>query len=101
MTTHVKFVCGLVAIFAAGVVVGTSLGFRIAKSSVPVQAPEPPRRTSNSSGVVSGAPNAFSPERMCSKLQRDLDLTEEQLAQIKPVYEQTSAQLKAVNVEKF
>jgi hypothetical protein len=102
MTTHIKLVCGLIAIFVAGVVVGGSLGFRIGKSSVPAPVPEPLRRTSSSSGGGGGGPpSAFSPERMCSKLQRDLNLTEEQLAQIKPIFEQTAAQLKAVNAENF
>jgi Spy/CpxP family protein refolding chaperone len=101
MTTHVKLLCGLTAIFIAGVVVGGSFGFRIGKSSVPTTIPEPPRRAGNSSGGGSAAPAVFSPERMCSKLQRDLNLTEEQLAQIKPIFEQTGAQLKAVNAENF
>jgi hypothetical protein len=99
MTTHLKLLCGLIAIFVAGVVVGGSFGFRIGKSSVPTTVPEPPRRVSSGSGGAS--PSVFSPERMCSKLQRDLNLTEEQLTEIKPIFEQTAAQLKAVNAENF
>ena len=48
MTTSVKLVAGLVAIFAAGVVVGGSLGFKIAKSNPPKPVAEQPRRTTNS-----------------------------------------------------
>lgn len=99
MTTHVKLVCGLIAIFVAGVVVGGSFGFRIGKSSVPATVPEPPRHAS--SGGTGAPSGVLSADRMCSKLQRDLNLTEEQLTQIKPIFEQTAAQLKAVNAENF
>ena len=94
MTTSVKLVAGLVAIFAAGVVVGGSLGFKIAKSNPPKPVAEQPRRTTNSN-------NGDFATRVCSKLQRDLNLTEEQLTQIKPIYEQTSAQLKTVHAENY
>jgi hypothetical protein len=94
MNTKVKLVSGLVALFLAGVVVGGSVGFQVARSTTPKPTPAPQRdRKSSSSGDFV--------ERMCSRQQRDLGLSEEQLAKIRPIYEQASIELKAVNAENY
>jgi Spy/CpxP family protein refolding chaperone len=40
-------------------------------------------------------------ERICSKLKKDLDLTAEQVEQIKPIAEETSVQVKKLNAENY
>src|SRR5688572_24387681 len=89
MTTKTKLVCGLVAIFAAGIVVGGSVGFTAArKGQVPTPATEQKREH--------GSKRDFA-DKWCSKLSDDLNLTPEQVEKIKPITEDTSAQLKAVH----
>ena len=95
MTTKAKLVSGLVAIFAAGLVVGGSVGFQVAKSNAPK--PPPPDRRDHRSGGNRGDFVGH----MCDKLKKDLELSEEQEARIKPVWEEASAELKAVNAENF
>ena len=91
MTTKTKLVCGLVAIFAAGIVVGGSVGFTAArKSQVPTPTTEQKRE--------GGSRRDFA-DKWCSKLSGDLNLTPEQVEKIKPITEETSAQLKAVHAE--
>jgi Spy/CpxP family protein refolding chaperone len=91
MTTKTKLVCGLVAIFAAGIVVGGSVGFTAArKSQVPTPTIEQKREH--------GSRRDFA-DKWCSKLSDDLNLTAEQVEKIKPITEETSAELKAVHVE--
>ena len=91
MTTKTKLVCGLVAIFAAGIVVGGSVGFTAArKSQVPTPTTEQKREH--------GSKRDFA-DKWCSKLSGDLNLTPEQVEKIKPITEETSAELKAVHAE--
>jgi len=91
MTTKTKLVCGLVAIFAAGIVVGGSVGFTAArKGQVPTPATEQKREH--------GSKRDFA-DKWCSKLSGDLNLTPEQVEKIKPITEETSAELKAVHAE--
>ena len=87
MTTKTKMICGLVALFAAGVVVGGSVGFTAAKKTV---APKEGERREH------GSRRDFA-DKWCSKLSDDLNLTPEQVEKIKPITEDTSAQLKAVH----
>lgn len=89
MTTRTKIVCGLVAIFAAGIVVGGSVGFVTAKKQ---SAPGPVGEQRREQG-----PKRDFAERWCARLTDDLNLTPEQVAQIKPITERTSAELKALN----
>ena len=89
MTTKTKLVCGLVAIFAAGIVVGGSVGFTAARKS---QVPTPTTDQKRDHG------SRFA-DKWCSKLSGDLNLTPEQVEKIKPITEETSAQLKAVHAE--
>src|SRR5881409_1650181 len=91
MTTKVKLISGLIALFAAGVVVGGSVGFTIGKSKIPKPPPVQQRRSNGGDFA----------DRMCSKLQKDLNLSDQQLARIKPIYEETSAQLKTVHAENY
>ena len=91
MTTKTKLVCGLVAIFAAGIVVGGSVGFTAARKS---QAPAPATEQKREHG----SKRDFA-DKWCSKLSDDLNLTAEQVEKIKPITEETSAQLKAVHAE--
>jgi Spy/CpxP family protein refolding chaperone len=95
MTTKAKLVSGLVAIFAAGLVVGGSVGFQVAKSNAPKPTPIDRRehKGSGNRGDFVG--------HVCDKLKKDLELSEEQEAQIKPIWEEASAELKAVNAENF
>ena len=91
MTTKTKMVCGLVALFAAGVVVGGSVGFAAAKKN---SAPEPVAHEKREQG-----PKRDFADKWCSKLAGDLNLTPEQVAKIKPITQQTSAELKGVHAE--
>ena len=91
MTTKTKLVCGLVAIFAAGIVVGGSVGFTAARKS---QAPAPATEQKREHG----SKRDFA-DKWCSKLSGDLNLTAEQVEKIKPITEETSAELKAVHAE--
>src|SRR5687767_9845846 len=91
MTTRMKIVCGLVAIFAAGVVVGGSVGFATAKKQ---SAPKPVAADRREQG-----PKRDFSDKWCSKLSGDLNLTPEQVAQIKPITERTSMELKALQGE--
>ena len=91
MTTKTKLVCGLVAIFAAGIVVGGSVGFTAARKS---QAPIPIAEQKKEHG----SKRDFA-DKWCSKLSSDLNLTAEQVEKIKPITEETSAELKAVHAE--
>src|SRR5262245_29640455 len=91
MTTKTKLVCGLVAIFVAGIVVGGSVGFTAARKS---QAPTPTADQKKEHGST----RDFA-DKWCSKLSGDLSLTSEQVEKIKPITEETSAQLKAVQTE--
>jgi Spy/CpxP family protein refolding chaperone len=95
MTVKAKLISGLAAIFVAGLVVGGSVGFQVARSSAP-KAPPTERRDAKA-----GNRGGDFVERMCSRQQRDLGLSDEQLAKIKPIYEQASAELKAVNAENY
>lgn len=95
MTVKAKLILGLLAIFIAGLVVGGTVGFQVARSDAP--APAPQERRDGKGGKGGGD----FVERMCARQQRDLDLTDEQLAKIRPVYEQASAELKAVNAENY
>ena len=90
MTTKTKLVCGLVAIFAAGIVVGGSVGFTAARKN---QLPAPIEQKREH-----GSKRDFA-DKWCSKLSDDLKLTAEQVEKIKPITEETSAQLKAVHAE--
>lgn len=96
MTVKAKLISGLAAIFVAGLVVGGSVGFQVARSNAP-KAP-PAEHRDNKGGNRSGGDFV---ERMCLRQQKDLGLSDEQLAMIKPVYEQASADLKAVNAENY
>ena len=96
MTTKAQLISGLIAIFAAGLVVGGSVGFQVAKSG---EAPPPPQKQRDRKG--GGGSSGDFVERMCSKQQKDLNLSEEQVAKIRPVYEQAAAELKAVNAENY
>ena len=96
MTVKAKLISGLAAIFVAGLVVGSSVGFQVARSNAPT--PPPPERRDNKGGNRGGGDFV---EKMCLRQQKDLGLSDEQLAQIKPVYEQASAELKAVNAENY
>jgi hypothetical protein len=103
MTAKTKLMSGLVAIFAAGVVVGGSVGFQVAKSNIPKP---PPTLGQRPDGGHRGPPaRGDFVEHMVSKLQKDLQsaepLSEEQLKQIRPVFEQVDAELKVVNSENF
>src|SRR5688572_15755498 len=91
MTTKTKMVCGLVALFAAGVVVGGSVGFAAAKKK---DALEPVAGQKREQG-----PKRDFADKWCSKLTEDLNLTPEQVAKIKPITQQTSAELKGVHAE--
>ncbi len=91
MTTKTKMVCGLVALFVAGVVVGGSAGFAAAKRKI---VPQPIAEQKREQG-----PKRDFADKWCSKLSNDLNLTAEQVERIKPITEETSAQLKAVHVE--
>ena len=73
MTTKTKLVCGLVAIFAAGIVVGVSVGFTTARKS---QTPTPTAEQKKE-------PGSRLADKWCSKLSDDLSLTPEQIAKIK------------------
>jgi Spy/CpxP family protein refolding chaperone len=95
MTVKAKLISGLAAIFVAGLVVGGSVGFQVARANAP-KAPPAERRDSKN-----GNRGSDFVERMCSRQQRDLNLSDEQLAKIKPIYEQASAELKAVNAENY
>ena len=90
MTTKAKLIAGLSAIFVAGIVVGGSAGYGYAKKGhapkVTEQRKEP-------------APKREFAEKWCSRLIDDLGLTPEQVGKIKPITEQTSAELKLVNAE--
>jgi hypothetical protein len=103
MTAKTKLMSGLVAIFAAGLVVGASVGFQMAKSNVP----KPPLQGSRKFDEGRRGPphGGDFVEHMFSKLQKDLQttepLTEEQLKQIRPIFEQVDAELKVVNTENF
>jgi hypothetical protein len=103
MTAKAKLLSGLVAIFAAGLVVGGSVGFQVAKS----RAPEPVRPWGpKPDRDHRGPPHSGDfVEHMFSKLQKDLQSTEplsdEQRKQIRPVFEQVDAELKVVNSENF
>jgi len=97
MTAKTKLVSGLVAIFAAGLVVGGSVGFQVAKSNVP----KPPPRGEARGDRRAGPREGDFVDHICGKLKKDLELSEEQEAQIKPIWEQASAELKAVNSENF
>lgn len=88
MTTKTKMICGLVALFAAGVVVGGSVGFTAAKKTAAPNENEQRREH--------GSRRDFA-DKWCSKLSDDLNLTPEQVEKIKPITEDTSAQLKAVH----
>jgi Spy/CpxP family protein refolding chaperone len=90
MTTKTKMVCGLVALFAAGVVVGGSVGFTAAKRTAAPKETEQRREH--------GSRRDFA-DKWCSKLSDDLNLTPEQVERIKPITEDTSAQLKAVHAD--
>jgi len=96
MTVKAKLISGLAAIFVAGLVVGGSVGFQVARSNAPKTAPAERR---DSKGGNRGSGDFV--EKMCLRQQKDLGLSEEQLAKIKPVYEQASADLKAVNAENY
>ena len=96
MTVKTKLLSGLAAIFLAGLVVGGSVGFHVARSNAP--APPPPERRDTKGGNRSGGDFV---EKMCLRQQKDLGLSDEQLTKIKPVYEQASADLKAVNAENY
>ena len=95
MTVKTKLISGLAAIFVAGLVVGGSVGFQVARSNAP--APPAPERRDGKSGNRGGD----FVEKMCLRQQKDLGLSDEQVAKIKPVYEQASADLKAVNAENY
>src|SRR5687767_300107 len=90
MTTKAKLISGLAAIFAAGLVVGGTAGYAGAKANAPKPAPQKEESQRNH--------RSFS-DKLCSRLEKDLDLTPEQLALVKPITEQTAAQIKAVNAE--
>jgi hypothetical protein len=94
MTAKAKLILGLVAIFAAGLVVGGSVGFQVAKSN----APKPVEKSDRRDGKRGGGDFVT---KMCSRQQKDLGLTDEQVEKIKPIYEQANAQLKEVNAENF
>jgi hypothetical protein len=103
MTAKTKLLSGLVAIFAAGVVVGGSVGFQVAKSNAPKPPPQLGQRPDDGHrGPPRGGDFV---EHMFSKLQKDLQstepLTEEQVKQIRPIFEQVDAELKVVNAENF
>jgi Spy/CpxP family protein refolding chaperone len=86
MTTKTKMLCGLVALFAAGAVVGGSVGFAAAKrKSMSQPVAEQPRAKRDLA------------TKWCSKLTDDLNLTPEQVAKIKPITERTSTELKALH----
>jgi hypothetical protein len=104
MTAKTKLISGLLAIFAAGLVVGGSVGFQVAKSNAPK--PPPPWGQKRDGGDHRGPPRPGEfVDHMCAKLQKDLQstepLTDEQLKQIRPVFEQVDADLKVVNAENF
>jgi len=90
MTTKTKMVCGLVALFVAGAVVGGSVGFVMAKKSVPQPVADQRREQ---------GPKRDFADKWCSRLTEDLNLTPEQVAKIKPITQQTSAELKAIHAE--
>lgn len=94
MSAKAKLISGLAAIFAAGLVVGGSVGFQVAKSNAPKPVQTTERRGDRKSGGDFVA-------KMCSKQQKDLGLSDEQVEKIKPIYEQASAELKTVNAENF
>jgi Spy/CpxP family protein refolding chaperone len=101
MTPKTKLLSGLVAIFAAGVVVGGSVGFQVAKANAPKPLSQDKKHDPHGGGP---GPGDFV-DHMFRKLQKDLQsadpLTEEQQKQIRPVFEQVNAELKAVNAENF
>jgi Spy/CpxP family protein refolding chaperone len=102
MTPKLKLMVGLIAIFAAGLVVGGSVGFTVGKSKVPAPTQQVQRSDRLGPGNRDRDKERLSfTDRMCSRLKTDLNLTDEQLAQIKPIVEQTSAQVKALNEENF
>jgi hypothetical protein len=84
-------VCGLVAIFAAGVVVGGSVGFVTGKKK---SAPQPVAAERREQG-----PKRDFADKWCSKLTDDLNLTPEQVDKIKPITERTSLELKTVHAD--
>ena len=89
MTTKTKMLCGLVALFAAGVVVGGSVGFVAAKKKSTAQ-PIAEQRGEQGS-------KRYTADKWCSKLTDDLNLTPEQVAKIKPISERTFTELKALH----
>jgi Spy/CpxP family protein refolding chaperone len=91
MTTKTKMVCGLVALFLAGVVVGGSAGFAAAKRKIVPQPVAEQKRDQ--------VPKRDFADKWCSRLSSDLNLTADQVEKIKPITEETSAQLKAVHAE--
>ena len=99
MSSKLKLVLGLVAIFLAGLVVGGSVGLTVGKSKTPPAKPEvqravaPDRERERDRGSFT--------ERICSRLKKDLDLTAEQVEQIKPIAEETSVQVKKLNAENY
>lgn len=95
MSVKAKLISGLAAIFIAGLVVGGSVGFQVGRSGAPKP---PPREHRDGKGGNRGGDFV---ERMCSRQQKDLGLSEEQMAKIKPIYEQASAELKDVNAENY
>lgn len=99
MTTQFKLVLGFATLFLAGAVVGGSLGYTAGKS----KAPKPPlvQEQREKKGGGHGRDRGDFTERMCARLEKDLNLTPEQVARIKPIYETTELELKAVNAENF
>lgn len=102
MTPKLKLIVGLIAIFAAGLVVGGSVGFTVGKSKAPAPIPQAQRSDRHGPGDRDRDKDRPSfTERMCTGLKKDLSLTDEQMAQIRPIVEQTSAQVKALNSENY
>lgn len=99
MSSKVKLVLGLIAIFVAGLVVGGTVGVTIGKSKTPPakqevqRAAAPDRERDHDRGNFT--------ERVCSKLKKELSLTAEQVEQIKPIVDDTSAQVKKLNAENY
>ncbi len=93
MNAKGKVISGLVALFLAGLAVGGSVGYRVGKSKAP---PPPPPRTERGDRERNDRGLREFTDHMCSRLEKDLDLTEAQVKHIRPILEQTAAEFKAI-----
>lgn len=96
--TKIWFALFVLAVFAIGLATGVLLGRRMARPFFPADGPRAGMGPGMAPGSMArgGAPGGAPPARLIERLQRDLDLTPEQRAEIEAIFEARRPKLEAV-----